>query len=222
MNMNIALAFQRRAKLLRDQLGVDGDLRPISAPQHVDVAVPGYVGEQYRSGGLCLISVNPAGGKDGYSPSHGDELIYTATARFAEAEEGPEAVQEFTGIARAFETAMPFWGAQWGHVRNIISAADVELDAIAYVYLVPFRTRADAGSSLPPLVIDAAIRRGFFDVLDALQPGPVIAMDRPSEGAGRRWAKSRQSGEVLYYTRKRDDHAGRARFLEELRARPRA
>jgi hypothetical protein len=95
----------------------------------------------------------------------------------------------------------------------------MKLDAIAYVYLVPFRTRADAGSSLPSGVIDVAARSGFFDLLDALQPGLVIAMDRPSERAARRWAASRESGEMLYYTRKRDDHAGRAKFLGELRAR---
>jgi hypothetical protein len=108
VNTQIALAFQRRAKLSRSQLRVDGALRPISAPQHVDIAVPGYLGERYHSGGICLTSVNPAGGKDSYSPSHGDELIYAATKRFAEAEEEQEAAQELGIVAKAFESSMPF------------------------------------------------------------------------------------------------------------------
>jgi hypothetical protein len=220
MDETIVKPFQQRARLSRGQLGVDGPkLRLISATQHVDIAVPGYVGSEYRSGGLCLISVNPAGGKDDYSPSAGDQLIYQAAARFSSAETANDSSPSLETLGTSFVSAMPFWGAHWGHVRNIISAADVDLRSIAYVYLVPFRTRGDAGSSLPVPVLQNARRHGFFDLLDALEPALVITMDRPSQKAAEQWSDRHGNAEVLYYTRKRDDHAGRARFLEGLRSR---
>jgi len=220
MDEKLVKAFQRRATLTREQLGVDGaKLRPISALQHVDIAVPGYVGKEYRSGGLCLVSVNPAGGRDNYSPSTGDQLIYQAAAKLSSGERADQSARDLEDLGNAFVSAMPFWGAQWGHVRNIISAANVDLTSIAYVYLVPFRTKGDAGSSLPVPVIQSALRHGFFEILNVLDPALVITMDRPSQRATEQWSDRHRRGEVLYYTRKRDDHAGRARFLDELRRR---
>jgi hypothetical protein len=220
MDQRIVNAFQRRARLSRNQLGIDeSKLRPISAAQHVDIAIPGYVGGEYRSGGLCLVSVNPAGGKDDYSASAGDQLIYEAATRFSSAGRLDESLGELEALGNAFVSAMPFWGAQWGHVRNIIAAADTDLKSIAYVYLVPFRTRGDAGSSLPAPVFQSALQHGFFEILDALDPALVIAMDRPSQQAAERWSNRQGNVDVRYYTRKRDDHAGRARFLDELRSR---
>jgi len=149
MNEALAAAFHRRARLSRTDLGVDGPaLRPSSAPEHVDIAVPGFVGTEYGPGGLCLVSVNPAGGKDAYSPTPGDKMIYDAAAGFIEAA-SDEVEAAFQALGRAFVSAMPAWGSQWRHVSAIIDAANAPLNAITYVYLVPFRTREDKGSRLP-------------------------------------------------------------------------
>jgi len=218
MNEALAAAFHRRARLSRTDLGVDGPaLRPSSAPEHVDIAVPGFVGTEYGPGGLCLVSVNPAGGKDAYSPTPGDKMIYDAAAGFIEAA-SDEVEAAFQALGRAFVSAMPAWGSQWRHVSAIIDAANAPLNAITYVYLVPFRTREDKGSRLPVDVQQKGVRHGFYDVLDAVRPGLLIAMDGPSKRAIEGWAAKRgHNSAVIYYPRKHDDHAGRASALQGIR-----
>jgi hypothetical protein len=219
MNQALTLAFQNRARLRRSDLAVDIDrLRPTSAQAHVDIAVPGYVGARYKPGNLCLVSVNPAGGKDNYRPTAGDDRIYSAAAELAAAE-GAAAGAAMAKLAQAFVCSMPTWGSQWQHVSAILRAAGAGLEEICYVYLLPYRTRGDSGSALSSAVLARAYQQGFADVLAAIDPKRTIAMDRPSQAACIRWADDGdQRARPLYYTRKRDAHGERQAFLAALRA----
>lgn len=214
MDRAILKAFQRRSALSRGDLAVDtSTLRPVSAADHVDIAVPGFVGSNYAAGGICLLSVNPAGGKDSYHATVGDCRLYESACAFASVQlECAEAAMK--ELEQSFVAGMPWWGSQWRHVSAVMSASAVPLNAIAYVYLVPFRTRKDEGSRLPKDVVQKAVRRGFYDVLDALRPKLIVAMDKPSHNAGKDWAAKRgDAADLIYYTRKRDDHAGRSAAL---------
>lgn len=209
-------AFRNRANLMRSQLGVDTPkLLPTSAISHRHIAVPGFVGENYRPPDMCLVSVNPAGGKDAYQSSRGDDQIYCAADALAKADD-VQMEGALTAAAAAFVDAMPSWGSQWRHVKDILNAINRSLDEIAYVYLVPFRTRGDSGYTIAAPVLNASFASGFVELMTAVAPCLVIAMDRPSEAAARKWTQT-GGGDVVYYPRKLDDHAGRATVLDRLR-----
>lgn len=72
---------------------------------------------------------------------------------------------------------------EWQHVKAIVGAMQLQLESIAYVYLVSFRTKDDAGSRLPSSVVRFAADAGFYRILDSLAPRHLITMDRPSHNA---------------------------------------
>jgi hypothetical protein len=182
-------------------------------PSQIDICVPGMVGLDYRQGGLAIVSVNPAGGRDGFAPTSGDKALYEAAAAVSRSGE----TELFERLSRAFVLGMPSWGAQWRVVSDLLQATGTSLTMLAYPYLVPFRTRGDAGSRLPAPVLDSGYRSGFREILEALRPGLLIAVDRPSEEACRRFKLDTDSdATIVYYTRKRDAHTERARVLAQL------
>lgn len=176
------------------------------------------MGADYRPGGVCLLSVNPAGGKDDYQATENDCLIYEAAAVLAAADE-QTAEAALSNLSSAFIGAMPRWGSQWRHVKAILTALDLPVSAIAYLYLIPFRTRGDKGSRLPLSVIERGAALGMENLLDALAPGLVVAMDEPSSRIAARWSNQDAKKRLfLYYTRKLDAHADRAATLKRLTA----
>lgn len=211
----VALDWQERAKLSRAQIfgTLDNKLRPTAMPSQVDVAVPGMVGGNYEEGGVAIMSVNPAGGRDGFLPTAGDASLYEAAVALG-AGGGPNA---FERLNAAFVAGMPHWGPQWRVVSSILEATRQPLSSIAYPYLVPFRSRGDAGSKLPRAVLDRSYDAGLTSILDRLAPRHLIAVDRPSEWACHRWNNgARKKATVTYLTRKRDAHSDRRATLERL------
>jgi hypothetical protein len=207
--------WHERALVTRKSLFGESDekLRPVAVPSQVDVPVPGTVGPAYERGGLAIVSVNPAGGRDGFRPTAGDAELYRAAETFREVGD----LQAFERMADAYLTGMPNWGAQWRIISDLLQTTRTSLEQLSYPYLVPFRSRGDQGSRLPRTVLEMGYNLGFPSILEALQPGLVIAVDRPSERACERVrAESGLRFDLVYYTRQRDAHAARSATLREL------
>ena len=214
----VAQLWQARAQLSRQQIlgSFDKDLMPVVEQPNARTAIPGSVGRNYQERGLVIVSVNPAGGRDSYIGSDHDNAIYGAARALAECT-ASDLVPVFERLNSAMEAAMPGWGPQWRVIRELLDAVGSDLDTLAYVYLVPFRTRHDEGSRLPRPVLAAGASNGFADIIRVLRPGHVIAVDRPSEAAVNDLAGV-GGFKCTYYTRKRDAHAERAKIRDELRA----
>jgi hypothetical protein len=197
--------------------GVSDVLMPVSETVDAATAAPGLVGPQYKPGGVLFLSVNPAGGKDDRVSSPDDRRMYAACRALAGASD--EALgQTFDELNRLILTQMPGWRVFNQHTSPVLGALGVGLEQIAYVYVVPFRTRGDQGAKIPSEAIDRAYVVGLADQLSALDPRVIIAIDRHSEHVAHRFSASRSMPpEVRYYTRKRDAHAERAAILAELR-----
>ena len=215
----LAKLWHERAKVMRQDIfgSMDLQLRPISASSQADIAVPGMVGENYKSGGLAIVSVNPAGGKDDFRPTSGDAKLYEAAKKISLSDD----VQPFEQMNQAYRLGMPSWGAQWRHINAILTATHQSLWQLAYPYLVPFRTRHDKGSALKEDVIDRAYQSGFVQVMRELQPALVIPVDRHSEAAVHRLkSETSMPFEVIYYTRQQNAHASRAATLQKIAEHP--
>ncbi len=215
MRDKLAQLWHQRAKLTRADIfgSHDATLRPIAVPSQVDICVPGMVGPEYQAGGLVIVSVNPAGGRDGFIPTAGDKALYEAAVAVRRSDE-PE---HFERLCQAFIRGMPSWGPQWRIINDLLKATGTRLTELAYPYLVPFRSRGDEGSRLPKPVLDAGYLCGFAELLEALEPRLLIAVDRPSESACQEFKRSTGSeARLVYFTRRRDAHSERARVLAEL------
>ena len=215
----LARLWHKRARITRqDIFGVmDANLRPVKSSSQADVAVPGMVGENFESGGLAIVSVNPAGGKDDFRPTSGDEKLYKAAQAIAQSDD----VKAFELMNQAYRLGMPSWGAQWCHINDILTASHRSLRQLAYPYLVPFRTRADKGSALKQDVVDRGYESGFVEIMLELQPTLVIPVDRHSEAAVQRLhSETSMPFDIIYYTRQLNAHATRKDTLRRIAEHP--
>lgn len=215
----LARLWHERAKITRKDIfgSADANLRPLSSLSQADVTAPGMVGEKFESGGLAIVSVNPAGGKATFRPTAGDGKLYEAAKGIAQSDDVPA----FERMNQAYRLGMPSWGAQWRHINAILTAANRSLWQLAYPYLVPFRTRDDLGSALKQDVVDRGYKSGFIEIMRELQPALVIPVDRHSEAAVHRLkSETSMPFDIIYYTRQQNAHATRAETLLTIAAHP--
>lgn len=214
----IARSARARAATTRSSIFGSADvLMPISETVDAATAAPGFIGPNYGPGGVLILSINPAGGKDNRVSGPDDKRMYAAFRTLAAASD-ELLVPAFHDLNRLILAQMPGWRVFNQHTSPVLDALDVRLEQVAYVYVVPFRTRDDQGAKIPSDVVDRAYRTGLADQLSVLNPGVIIAIDRHSERVARQFSASKaKPPEVRYYTRKRDAHAERAAILADLR-----
>jgi hypothetical protein len=191
-------------------------LLPIQNANDGLTAAPGYVGPGYRPGGLVIVSVNPAGGKDGASSGASDTALYKSFRDLRDAGSFSAIVEAFERVNALWAEQMPSWDVYQQHTRNILAANGAGLLEIAYIYVVPFRTRGDVAAKIKSNMLDRALVK-FLEQLDAMQPSKIVAMDRMAEAASKRWVENRTGQtELWYYTRKRDAHSERREILAAM------
>jgi hypothetical protein len=221
----LANIWRESAQITRQGIFGSADpLRPIYPDdnrilnEQIDVPAVGMVGQTYR-GDLAILSVNGAGGKFDHRPLPSSDAMYVQLRRLRDADPGETALDAFEAVNRAYVATMPDWGNQWRHIWRICEAAGSRLDEIAYLYLVPFRTRNDDGSKIPRTFLDGGYERHLARQLRAVAPKLVITIDRPSESAALRYRREVPHTEVIYYTRKRDAHPERDETLRTIASR---
>lgn len=204
-----------------DIFGPDDELLPLypgrngELAQQARIPAVGMVGPNFH-GTLAILSVNGAGGKAGHQSIPSSDRMYARIRELQEAEPGPLTLGAFEALNAAVMGSMPDWGVTQQHTKKILGSAKHKLDEVAYLYVVPFRTKDDAGSKMPSPYLDAGYTKHLVHQLRALRPALIIAIDRPSEKAAHRFRAESPVTEVIYYTRKRDAHDERKKTLAEI------
>ncbi len=149
----------------------------------------GFVGRRYRTGaGIVLLAINPGGGGDAYRSRTGeDEHFYPLLRAFKRATQ-EHALEAFERVNETFAEIVRCWNV-WKIIEPTLEAAGKALDEVAYMNLVPYRTRAN---KMPPVAARiAAVKRFVEPTIDLLVP-------RQSSPWGRGQGRYRTSGNRMY------------------------
>ena len=161
----------------RDVFGVvDDNYAPKHLPADANTMFAGYVGANYEPGvGIVLLAVNPGGGGDAYATrTLADEEFYPLLAEFKAADR-PRVVESFERINAAFPFILEGWNLQ-RILRPTLEAAGVTIEEVAFMNIVPYRTRNDRP---PPVAAASAAWQRIVDpCLSILAPCSVVAMGK--------------------------------------------
>ncbi len=216
----LAELWHEGSKLTRkDIFGPSDELRPEYENHRLnwqtDVVAVGMVGKNYKPDGLILLSVNPAGGKEEFSSDDLSDKVYE---RYRGLQNTSNSLRRFEDSNKALLASIPGWRITTQYYYKILEAAGKHLIDVSFLYVVPFRTRCDNGSSMKSTYLDNGYAKHLRMQLDALSPGNIIAMDRPSEKAALAYKKDSESKmRVIYFTRKHDAHFERKETLRTIR-----
>lgn len=131
---------------------------------------PGFVGSNYRRGGLLFVAMNPGGGADENDPD--DHKIYSALQRLrnADAKVRNEAFDEANVVHRLI---VPEWKIWANFVSPILRCTGITMQEVAYINLLKWRTQKSSGlERLYGLSWEAHTCRQ----VEALAPGAVVAI----------------------------------------------
>lgn len=136
----IVTAFHHLATLSREEISGPQDVRPISDPDNVGTAAPGWVGEDW-SGDLLPVGNFPGGGGDSYAGNPTDAELYAAFRAFGDSIEGTPRVAAFERMCRVYRAAERSHALWRTVIRAVLDAAGVPGSRPALLNLVYFRTR---------------------------------------------------------------------------------
>ena len=154
----------------------DAKYRPLHLADDANTMFAGFVGRRYRSGaGILLLAINPGGGGDAYRSRTGeDEHFYPLLRAFKRAT--PEhALEAFERVNDTFAEIVSHWNV-WKIIKPTLKAAGKALDEVAFMNLVPYRTRAD---KTPPVAARrTAVKRIVEPTIDLLVPRAIVALGK--------------------------------------------
>ena len=157
---------------------------PIAFGDDARTMFPGFVGRHYARKGLCLLAINPGGGKDTYHRTREDERFYPLLQQFKMAAT-VQAESVFESICDEFAAKiLPCWRL-WNIVGPTLRAYGTSLDEIAFLNAVPYRTREDALPSVPAKT--AAWRAVTGPAIQFLEPGMIVALGLKANDVLRRF-----------------------------------
>lgn len=175
---SLAIHFHRLTRISRHDLfgEADSQLRPKNLPTDNETMFAGFVGSKYVCGkGLLLLGINPGGGGDSYAKRISeDEVFYPRLHAFKSANDD-SILEHFENINESFVRIVKGWKL-WRIFKPTLIAAALDLDDVAYMNIVPYRTRAN---KMPPI----AARRTSWDKIvaptsEVLCPRAIIALGK--------------------------------------------
>lgn len=125
--------------------------------------------------------------------------------------------EQLDAMSDVFARQMPGWLVYKQQIGPILDALGTSRRDISYVYTVPFRVQSNSAAKIKKFVIENVWKKSLANLLEQLAPSLIIAIDRASEACALRHAANSASCEVKFYTRKRDEHVARRKFLDELK-----
>jgi hypothetical protein len=150
--------------------------RPLNLHKDARTMFAGYVGRNYRKNrDLLLLAINPGGGGDKYTHRTAeDEVFYPLLMDFKGASDN-EILSSFESVNASFVPIVRGWNL-WRIIEPALLAAGKTLDEIAYMNVVPYRTRTD---KMPR----AAVRRISWRIiveptLQILAPKALITLGK--------------------------------------------
>ncbi|MEZ4563644.1 MAG: hypothetical protein R2853_13005 [Thermomicrobiales bacterium] len=219
---SLANLWRDAAQITRqDIFGSEDKLLPVYPASAHELALQaqlpavGMVGPDY-SGSLVILSVNGAGGKFDHRSHPSSDRMYDRIGALKASTHGPTALEAFEALNNSIRASMPDWSIYQRHTSKILQAARHELADIAYLYVVPFRTKNDEGYKILRRYREAAYSSHLIHQLQALEPKTIIAIDRSSEQAALQFKADHPDTNLIYYTRQRDAHDEQKRTLTEI------
>lgn len=154
----------------------DSNYRPINLPEDNATMFAGYVGRDYTPGkGLLFLAINPGGGGDAYTvriPE--DEVFYPLLHKFQAADRS-RVLETFEAVNSAFVPIVKGWNL-WRILGPTLDAANVNIDEVVYMNVVPYRTREN---KMPPV---AARRPAWSKIvqptLEIVDPRAIITLGK--------------------------------------------
>lgn len=170
----IVEAYHNTALLERSAIFSDTRLMPVTRPEDAAIAAPGWVGKQWHSGGTLLMAINPGGGGDAYRLNPMDERLYGLfrTFKSAPADQREEALAALSTAWIEIQKTHNIYRL----IRPIMEALDAGNEDLAFLNVLPFRTRQDkpAGSA----ILRQAWNVATSHQVAALRPSRIIALGR--------------------------------------------
>jgi hypothetical protein len=174
----LARHFHRLVQMPRTAIfgSAESACRPINLPEDAETMFAGYVGTRFAQGrGVLLLGINPGGGADRYvQRTAEDEEFYPLLAQFKAASLA-EVAASFERINSAFVRIVQHWNL-WKIVQPTLVAAGQGIDGVAYMNVVPYRTRND---KMPPI---AACKQAWARIgepsIAMLQPRAIVALGK--------------------------------------------
>ena len=179
MNFNRTKAaqhFYSLTQIEREDLHLgDEKYLPLCLQDDARVMTTGYVGENYEPGkGILLLGINPGGGGTKFAAagrSAEDELFYPHLYEF----KATGSLGSFERINNAYARVLPYWNL-WRILGPTIEAAGTKLDEIAYMNVMPYRTR---DNKTPPVVTQhESWTRIVEPTLELLQPTAIVTLGK--------------------------------------------
>jgi hypothetical protein len=196
----IAQQFHRNVQVSRAQIFGGNDPVPLHLREDAETMFAGYVGPDYKPGGVVLLAINPGGGGDAYSyRTPEDQRLYPLLRAFKSAT--PEnAFPIFERINDELARVINSWNLR-KIVMPTIEAAGVRFSEICYLNAVPYRTREDrlpsvaAKKSAWSLVVAPTLRLIQPKAVIALGMKAGDALSRNHSGAERAYVVPRSIGD---------------------------
>ena len=179
MNKSIVEAFHAVSRLHRADLFDSDSLMPISATEDANTPAAGWVGSHW-SGGTLLVGINPGGGGDDYRRNPTDAELYKLLRALAAAGDENEAEQALARVSVTWQRLQRTHNI-WRIIEPILNATGEQLNDIAFLNILPFRTRMDR--SAPVAVLRRAWSQASGRQLVALRPRRVIALGKKAWNA---------------------------------------
>lgn len=176
--LELALHFHALTRISREELfgASAATCKPLNLPDDASTMFAGYVGSSYVPGsGLLLLAINPGGGGDAYTKRiPEDEVFYPLLAKFKHSDPA-NASAVFERINESFVGIVKGWNL-WRILGPTLAAAGKNLDEVAYMNVVPYRTRQD---KMPPVSTrQIAWSRIIVPTLALLQPRAVVTLGK--------------------------------------------
>ena len=136
----------------------------------------GYVGRQYRPGkGVVLLGINPGGGGDAYSQRTTEDRIFYPLLHAFKNAPPLDAMGAFERVNEYFARVLPSWNI-WRIVEPALNSVGADIDKVAYMNLVPYRTRQDKMPSAAARRV--SLERVVEPALLLLAPEAVVALGK--------------------------------------------
>ena len=173
MDQAIVNAFHATSRLKRSDIFAGGAATPTTALEDANTSAPGWVGEAWQQG-TVLIGINPGGGGDAYRRNPTDDQLYGLLRAFRDAS-GSDREQAFSELSSTWREVQRTHSI-WRVISAILEATGESERQVAFMNVVPFRTRMD---KLPSRVeITAAWQLAAKPQLDALRPERIVCLGK--------------------------------------------
>ena len=177
-------AFHQTANLRRSDIFPDGKLTPLIASEDAATAAPGWVGRSWSNGTL-LVGINPGGGGDRYRRNPTDDQLYSLARTFRDATTELEKAEHFLALSAKWIDIQRTHSI-WRIIDLIMKATQEQADEIAFLNILPFRTRMDALPSRA--ILQVAWDRAAQPQIWALRPKRIIALGKKAWNVMSRFA----------------------------------